>query len=328
VLKTPKVLPRDTLVPDRHGQTGGNVAKFFGTPDGTHVGQLFVDRRDLHESFVHRPLQAGISGTKADGADSIVISGGYAADEDHGDYIIYTGHGGKDPNSTRQIADQSIEAPGNAGLITSFITGLPIRVVRGKHKSSPFSPPSGYLYSGLYLVTQHWTEIGTDGFKIVRFRLERDSDQTPLEPQSANVPDPEYAQTIVSRRIRDSSLAREVKHLYDFQCQMCRTAIPTFDGRPYAEGAHVRALGRPHLGRDQLANILCLCPNHHTQFDLGGLVLTDQMEAIETFTMTQVADLNFRKHHKIDVSNAKYHRELWTATDVNSARTALTSKAS
>lgn len=297
---------------------GAVVAKFFGTPDGTHVGQLFIDRRDLHDSFVHRPLQAGISGTRTDGSDSIVVSGGYADDEDHGDYIIYTGHGGKDPNSTRQIADQSLNAPGNAGLITSFISGLPVRVIRGKHKSSPFAPPAGYLYSGLYLVTQHWMERGTDGFQIVRFRLERIGEQVPLEPQSANVPDPEYAQTIVSRRIRDSALAREVKHLYDFQCQICSTAIQTFDGRAYAEGAHVRALGRPHLGRDQLANILCLCPNHHTQFDLGGLVLTDQMEAFETRTMTHVADLKFRKHHRIDISNARYHRELWMGADSHS----------
>jgi putative restriction endonuclease len=288
------------------------MGKFFGTPDGIRVGQLFVDRRELHDHHVHRPTQAGISGTKADGADSIVVSGGYVDDEDHGDYIIYTGHGGKDLNSSRQTKDQSADAPGNAGLITSFAQALPVRVIRGRHKASPFAPPAGYLYSGLYLVTQWWMEEGQNRFQIVRFRLERIYEQTPLEPQSLNIPDPEFADTIVSRRIRDSQLAREVKRLYDFQCQICNTTITTVNGGSYAEGAHVRALGRPHLGRDDFSNILCLCPNHHTQFDLGGMVLSDRMEAIETRTMTQVADLTFRKRHVIDVSNARYHRAQWT----------------
>ena len=33
----------------------------------------------------------GIGGTKAEGADSIVVNGGYEDDEDYGDEIIYTG---------------------------------------------------------------------------------------------------------------------------------------------------------------------------------------------------------------------------------------------
>ena len=290
---------------------GFTVSRFFGTPAGVKVGQFFIDRRELHEAFVHRPTQAGISGTKLEGSDSIVISGGYIDDEDNGDYITYSGHGGKDPNSPRQIADQSPNASGNAGLITSHAQALPVRVVRGRHKGSPFAPPAGYVYSGLYLVTQWWMELGRDGFQIIRFRLERIDEQVPLEPQALNLPDPEFATTIVSRRIRDSQLAREVKKLYDYQCQVCEHAVPTSNNVFYAEGAHVRPLGRPHLGHDALSNILCLCPNHHTQFDLGGLVLTDEMEAIETRTMTPVASLSFRRRHVVETSNASYHRALW-----------------
>ena len=47
-------------------------------------------------------------GSQADGADSIVVSGGYEDDEDDGDTIIYTGHGGNDANSKKQIADQTM----------------------------------------------------------------------------------------------------------------------------------------------------------------------------------------------------------------------------
>ena len=61
------------------------MVKFFGTPDEVHVGQQFIDRGDLSRANVHRPTQGGISGNRAEGADSIVVSGGYADDEDHGD---------------------------------------------------------------------------------------------------------------------------------------------------------------------------------------------------------------------------------------------------
>ena len=42
---------------------------------------------------------AGISGAERDGADSIVVSGGYEDDEDYGNVIVYTGAGGNDPSS-------------------------------------------------------------------------------------------------------------------------------------------------------------------------------------------------------------------------------------
>ncbi|WP_416351955.1 YDG/SRA domain-containing protein [Subtercola sp. RTI3] len=58
-------------------------------------------------------------------------------DEDHGDFLIYTGHGGKDPSSSQQVRDQSIESSGNAGLITSQVEGLPVRVSRGSKPKLP-----------------------------------------------------------------------------------------------------------------------------------------------------------------------------------------------
>lgn len=69
----------------------------FGSIPGVRIGDTFDDRKALSRSGIHRPLQAGISGSATDGADSIVVSGGYVDDQDFGDRIIYTGHGGNDP---------------------------------------------------------------------------------------------------------------------------------------------------------------------------------------------------------------------------------------
>lgn len=56
-------------------------------------GTNFVNRQELRESGVHLPTQAGISGSALEGADSIVLSGGYEDDRDEGEVIVYTGEG-------------------------------------------------------------------------------------------------------------------------------------------------------------------------------------------------------------------------------------------
>lgn len=287
------------------------MARFFGTPDGVKVGDLFIDRRELHDANVHGPLQAGISGAKQEGADSIVVSGGYVDDRDYGGYIIYTGHGGRDPGATKQTKNQSIDAPGNAGLITSQVEGLPVRVVRGAHRSNPYAPPSGYQYAGLFLVTDWWVEEGAEGFEIIRFRLDRIPEQAHLWTKEEPVPDPAFATSTVSRRIRDTQLSREVKGLYEHNCQICQSSIPGIGDRYYSEGAHVRPLGRPHLGADALNNILCLCPNHHTQLDIGGMVILNDLTVAKTSDLTPFAELTFRKDHKLEIANAQYHRAQW-----------------
>ena len=287
------------------------MARLFGTPPGVRVGDLFGSRQELHHAGVHRPLQAGISGTRAEGADSIVVSGGYEDDEDHGDYIVYTGHGGRNADSRRQSSDQSTDAPGNAGLITSMVKGLPVRVVRGSHRNAPYSPPAGYQYAGLFAVAGTWVEEGIGGFKVVRFRLERLPDQELLITSIPSQIDPAFLTTTVSRRVRDSAVARLVKSMYGDRCQICRSSITGYGNRTYSEGAHVRPLGRPHVGDDALDNLLCLCPNHHTQLDIGGMVIQDDFTVAYTRNLEVFASLRFDRDHSVRVSNVRYQRELW-----------------
>jgi hypothetical protein len=87
----------------------------YGEIPGYPEGSEFVNRAALAAAGVHRPLQGGISGGR-DGADSIVVSGGYPDDEDYGDEIVCTGQGGRDSEAGRQTADQKFVL-GNAGLV-------------------------------------------------------------------------------------------------------------------------------------------------------------------------------------------------------------------
>lgn len=144
----------------------------FGHVPGHPPGSLFEDRHDLAASGVHRARRAGIAGRAGEGATSVVLSGGYVDDEDRGDTIIYTGAGGRDPKTGRQVGDQTLTRT-NLALATSARRGLPVRVVRGAHPDVHDAPEAGYRYDGLYRVADYWQEAGADGYRVWRFKLIR-----------------------------------------------------------------------------------------------------------------------------------------------------------
>ena len=92
--------------------------RIFGEIPGQPEGALYASSEALSHAGVHRPIQAGISGSADEGADSIVLSGGYEDDQDYGDVIVYTGHGGRDPTSCQQTSDQTLTR-GNLALTRS-----------------------------------------------------------------------------------------------------------------------------------------------------------------------------------------------------------------
>lgn len=282
----------------------------FGHLPEVPVGTWFANRQGACDAGVHRQTVGGIVGTAKYGAESIVLSGGYEDDEDHGAFVIYTGQGGQDPTTKRQIADQDIFAPRNASLITSQMLNQPVRVVRGAHRASPYGPRTGYRYDGCFLVRSHWVKTRDDGFKVIQYRLE----QTAVQPEivDPDLPEPAYATTTVVRRIRDSAMASAVKELYRNQCQACGRVLSFHGGRTYAEGAHIRPLGRPHLGPDTTSNILCLCPNHHAQLDGGGLVIEEDGELVDTMTQQSLGRLRIDPSHDVDPEFLAYHRGMFT----------------
>lgn len=147
----------------------GNIV--FGNPFGIEEGETFKSRAELIEIGLHRYNMHGIDGNGKEGAAAIILSGGYEDDIDLGDEIIYTGHGGNDPNTGKQITDQSWESPGNKGLVLSQRKHLPVRVIRSSKHNSKFAPKIGYQYGGLFKVVDHWDDRGKSGFLICRFKL-------------------------------------------------------------------------------------------------------------------------------------------------------------
>ncbi|SFG61668.1 YDG/SRA domain-containing protein [Pontibacter chinhatensis] len=283
--------------------------RVFGHIPNVYEGDIFESRIALSHSKVHRPNQAGISGSQKEGADSIVLSGGYEDDLDLGNIIIYTGHGGRDPNSKKQVAHQVLSDK-NKALAINCQNQLPVRVIRGANHKSKHSPAFGYRYDGLYKVTDYWKKRGKSGFDVWLFRLEKlEVDRGSIF--ELNEDSPEYAKAtrtaVIHQRInRDYQLTLKVKEVYDFHCQVCHTRIVTNAGF-YAEAAHIKPLGVPHNGPDTLDNLLCLCPNHHIMFDYGGFTIEDDFKLVGL-----EGELYVKAEHRLNREFIRYHREHFT----------------
>jgi predicted restriction endonuclease len=62
--------------------------------------------------------------------------------------------------------------------------------------------------------------------------------------------------------LRDRSLVNELQDLYDGQCQLCLWHPRQNYGHTLCHGHHIQWLSRG--GDDQIANMILVCPNHHT----------------------------------------------------------------
>lgn len=282
------------------------VFNFPGFKDDVEVGSIFNDRSELLEAGLHNNIQSGICARKNGTAFSIVIreKKGYVDDVDYGKIIIYTGQGGRDPKTLKQINHQKLEK-GNKALVINFQEGLPVNVIRGYGDG----PSSRYRYDGLFHIEDYWYSEGKDGFNVYRFRLVQSEEEYINYDLNKNIyasgsEDPLRINYVSKRIVRDTALSKEVKELYDFKCQICDFRINVETGF-YAEGAHIKGLGKPHNGSDTFDNILCLCPNHHVMFDRYTFTIDNDLTLIGI-----PGKLNVHKDHVINKDYLNYHRKL------------------
>ncbi|KAK4763620.1 hypothetical protein SAY87_013058 [Trapa incisa] len=145
---------------------------------GVLVGESWDDRMDCRQWGTHLPHVAGIAGQSKYGAQSVCLSGGYQDDEDHGEWFLYTGSGGRDltgnkRTNTTQSSEQKFEKM-NEALRVSCKKGYPVRVVRShKEKRSSYAPEAGVRYDGVYRIEKCWRKVGVQGFLVCRYLFVR-----------------------------------------------------------------------------------------------------------------------------------------------------------
>ncbi|PIA36937.1 hypothetical protein AQUCO_03200117v1 [Aquilegia coerulea] len=145
---------------------------------GVLVGECWEDRMECRQWGAHLPHVAGIAGQSEYGAQSVALSGGYEDDEDHGEWFLYTGSGGRDLSGNKrtnksQSFDQKFEKL-NEALRLSCRKGYPVRVVRShKEKRSSYAPEKGVRYDGVYRIEKCWHKVGVQGFMVCRYLFVR-----------------------------------------------------------------------------------------------------------------------------------------------------------
>ncbi|ADL44856.1 HNH endonuclease [Micromonospora aurantiaca (nom. illeg.)] len=145
-------------------------------------------------------------------------------------------------------------------------------------------------------------QVGLAGYDSAAGTLEPDL----LTPTGSGDP-AERKLVTVDRIVRSSRYAKAVKRLYDHRCQICGVRLATRDGY-YSEAAHIRGLGKPHDGTDDLSNLLCLCPNHHTQFDFFALYVDEKFTVRRTSDDSPISELRRHPQHHIDQNHLRHHR--------------------
>jgi len=108
---------------------------------------------------------------------------------------------------------------------------------------------------------------------------------------------------------RDPRLVEKIKLLYQQKCQICGLQLETRFSH-YSEAAHIQGLGVPHEGPDKISNLLCLCPNHHVQFDKLFLFIDEDWSVRRSRDGELIGTLIRHPEHVIDERCIEYHRAL------------------
>lgn len=122
---------------------------------------------------------------------------------------------------------------------------------------------------------------------------------------------PGRSESIMERVIRDSLLAEQIKRAHGHHCQICGDRLTLQQGF-YAEGAHIRPLGKPHNGPDEPGNLLCLCPNHHVLFDRGAIAIQADLAVMNMASGVSLGPLRLAPNHDINPEHLAYHRKVIT----------------
>ncbi|AEE82662.1 ORTHRUS-like protein [Arabidopsis thaliana] len=173
---------------------------------GVLVGESWENRVECRQWGVHLPHVSCIAGQEDYGAQSVVISGGYKDDEDHGEWFLYTGRRGRHfANEDQEFEDL------NEALRVSCEMGYPVRVVRSyKDRYSAYAPKEGVRYDGVYRIEKCWRKARfPDSFKVCRYLFVRcdnepapwNSDESGDRPRPLpNIPELETASDLFERK--------------------------------------------------------------------------------------------------------------------------------
>ncbi len=117
-------------------------------------------------------------------------------------------------------------------------------------------------------------------------------------------------ETVIQQIIRRGENRRFLQTVYGGECQLSGVKLVMPDGSFSIDCAHIRPLGAPHSGADDVGNMLSLSPTMHRLFDRGCVRIDPETFAIKLLHGNDVPHrprLLIRGDHVLRPGNLAYH---------------------
>ena len=111
---------------------------------------------------------------------------------------------------------------------------------------------------------------------------------------------------IVKQKQRDTGKVNGLKKFYQHKCQVCLDRIQIGNQKYYSEVHHLRPIGKPHDGKDDLPNMIVVCPNHHIAFQYCAIRISLDGKNIVDRNNKIMGNLHLKKSHHLSSENINY----------------------
>ncbi len=116
--------------------------------------------------------------------------------------------------------------------------------------------------------------------------------------------------TVMQQIVRRGKNLRFLHEVYAGECQLSGVRLIMPDGSFSTDCSHIRPLGKPHSGKDDVANMLSLSPTMHRLFDRGCVRIDPDTLSISMLYGNDLPHrprLLVRGNHVIRPANLAYH---------------------
>ena len=110
---------------------------------------------------------------------------------------------------------------------------------------------------------------------------------------------------IVEQIQRDAVKVKKLKTYYQHKCQVCLDRIQIGNQKYYSEVHHLRPLGKEN-GKDDLPNMMVVCPNHHIAFQYCAIRISLDGKNIVDRNNKIMGKLYLKKSHTLSSENINY----------------------
>jgi putative restriction endonuclease len=232
-----------TLTPDRSRQ---------GRPLGEHKIQMIGDghQRGRHEDMIFL-------------SDAETVLAGFSPD--YGVFVVWEAryHHLYAYSRNVQVREHLLEEARRTG----WAVDQPRQITNGREVRGAVSPGNLARYIRL---AREANARGLTAERKEAFLIDFGRD-FPNDNEPRSTPVFLRERELVTRATRDITFAPKIKMAFGYRCGVCSTQLDI------VEAAHIIPISEEESA-DEVWNGICLCPNHHTLFDSGLLLIRDNLE--------------------------------------------------